>query len=127
MLERRFNPHEREDGGCSAIQYCLRALNFNRNLRPGSWGDGNGLDSASSRNCLKPIRVLAKHGAKWVWEGMDDINAARRSLLRMTPDYTIEFVWIMSKYQACSADCVQRPLSSGRISAHTAKRRKRLE
>jgi hypothetical protein len=29
-----------------------------------------------------------------------EVNGARRPLLKMKPDYTVEFIWIMSKYKA---------------------------
>ena len=34
-------------------------------------------------------------------------NVARRSLLKMEPDYTVEFLWIMSGYKASTCDVIQ--------------------
>ena len=46
------------------------------------------------------IHILAKQGAKWHPEDPTAIADARRSLLKMKADYTVEFIWIMAKYQA---------------------------
>jgi hypothetical protein len=53
-----------------------------------------------SRDYLKAIHLLAKHDGKWRPVDRHQVNSARRFLLKMTPDYTIEFVWIMATYQA---------------------------
>jgi hypothetical protein len=44
----------------------------------------------------------------------------------MTPDYTVEFVWIMAKYQACSKEHVEALLRTPTIKRHTSKHRQRL-
>jgi len=46
------------------------------------------------------IHLLAKNGAKWLPGDRAQIGYARRSLIKMKPDYTAEFIWIMSKYEA---------------------------
>jgi hypothetical protein len=33
----------------------------------------------------------SRHGAKWVPRESDDIKQARRELLKLEPDYTVEF------------------------------------
>ena len=38
------------------------------------------------------------------------MESARRSLLKLAPDYTVEFVWIMSKYKVCSKDTIENLL-----------------
>ena len=55
------------------------------------------LDNDRSREKIKMIHILAKHGAKWLPIDRSEIGDARRSLLYMSPDYTVEFIWIMSK------------------------------
>jgi hypothetical protein len=50
------------------------------------------------------------------------INDVRRSLLKMTPDYTLEFIWIMSKYKACTRADIEglmgTPAMKSLISGH---------
>lgn len=48
------------------------------------------------------IHLLAKYGGRWRPVDRKDINSARRSLLKMSPDYTVEFAWIMQKYGGCA-------------------------
>jgi hypothetical protein len=65
------------------------------------------MDTAESRERLKAIHLLAKHGAKWVPEDKHKLNSARRALLRLKADYTMEFVWIASKYKIDTQDSIQ--------------------
>lgn len=44
----------------------------------------------------------------------------------MTPDYTMEFVWIMQKYNACEVDSVAELLRTPTIKSHAAEHRQRL-
>jgi hypothetical protein len=53
------------------------------------------------------IHLLARHGAKWLPNDRSEINEARRSLLKMSPDYTVEFIWIMSKYNAATRENIE--------------------
>tara|TARA_R100001132_G_scaffold10032_2_gene9592 strand:- start:158 stop:322 length:165 start_codon:yes stop_codon:yes gene_type:complete len=45
----------------------------------------------------------------------------------MTEDYTIEFVWIMSKYQACSKSDIKTLLKTPTIKKHTKEHRQQLD
>ena len=63
--------------------------------------DKNEPDNEKSSEKIKMIHMLTKHGAKWLPKDHSEIGDARRSLLKMRPDYTVEFLWIMSKYDAC--------------------------
>jgi hypothetical protein len=51
--------------------------------------------------------------------GMNDV---RRSLLRMTPDYVLEFIWVMSKSKACTRSDIEglmgTPAMKSLISGH---------
>ena len=53
------------------------------------------------------IHMLAKNGAKWLPKDRSQIGDARRSLLKMKPDYTVEFIWIMSKYNASTRENIE--------------------
>jgi ankyrin repeat protein len=76
---------------------------------------------------LKAIHLLARHGAKWIPDDKHEMNSARRSLLQMKSDYAVEFVWIMSKYKACTHECVQSLLSTPTIKSHLAAHRQRIQ
>ena len=65
------------------------------------------LDSEDSRERIKMIHILAKNGAKWLPKDRSEIGEARRSLLKMKPDYTVEFIWIMSKFNASKQEDIE--------------------
>jgi len=65
------------------------------------------MDNEDSRERIKMIHILAKHGAKWFPKDRSEIVDARRSLLKMKPDYTVEFIWIMTKYNACKREDIE--------------------
>jgi len=63
------------------------------------------------------IHLLAKHGAKWIPKDRNEINDARRALLKMRADYTVEFIWIMSQYKACCREDIQQLMRTPAIKA----------
>ena len=69
------------------------------------------------------IHLLAKNGAKWMPGDRAQVGYARRSLIKMKPDYTAEFIWIMSKYKASSredlVELIRTPSIRAVISEHT--------
>jgi hypothetical protein len=83
-------------------------------------------DTAEARETMKAIRVLAMHGAKWMPKDRKAIAEARRPLLQMTSDYTVEFVWIMSKYRACDLTAVRELLATPTMKANIAPYQARL-
>ena len=106
LLEKGFDPTESEDRGTALIQSLLVRLEYSsvfnhwdffwRNERRPT----RNLDDEKARERIKMIHLLAKNGAKWLPGDRAQIGYARRSLIKMKPDYTAEFTWIMSKYQA---------------------------
>jgi len=50
------------------------------------------------------IHLPVKRGAKWIPRDRNEINDARRTLLKMRADYTAEFIWILSQHKACSRE-----------------------
>lgn len=86
------------------------------------------IDTHKSRQKMKAIHILAKHGARWVPKDKQEVSRARRSLLKLTPDYTVEFVWIMSKYKACELDSIEDLLCpSSSINCHIADHSQRVQ
>jgi hypothetical protein len=55
------------------------------------------------------------------------IDEARRSLLKMSVDYTVEFVWIMSKYDGCSRDTIEQLLRTPAIRRHITEYQPRIQ
>ena len=128
LLDQGFNPADQEDHGSSLIQTCIQSLpwsfDYDWFTRDRSSKD---IDTSHSRETLKMIHILAKHGAKWNPADRYEINDARRSLLKMSVDYTVEFVWIMSKYDGCSRETIEQLLRTPTIRRHIAKHQPRIE
>ncbi len=130
LLEKGLNPNDQASGGCSAIQSCLDSMSWTVSYNDYLWGrdrEKRKLDTDESRDRLKAIHLLAKHGAKWVPDGKYEMNSSRRALLRLVPDYTVEFVWIMSKFRACAFETIQELLRTPTMKAHTAAHRARIQ
>jgi hypothetical protein len=130
ILEKGVDPNDQKNGGCSAIQSCLNEMSWCRHFSTYSWerdADGRNLDTSESRDRMKAIHLLARHGAKWIPESDYEMKSARRSLRCLKPDYTVEFVWIMSKYKACTLDCLQDLLRTPTMKSHTTAHRTRLQ
>ncbi len=132
LLEKGLDPNDQADGGCSAIGPCLESMSWD--YVPNSSGgflDGNRgarkADTARTRDHLRAIHLLVSHGAEWKPADKKEIESARRSLLKLVPDYTVEFVWIMAKHRACTLESVQELLRTPTIKAHTAGHRERLQ
>ena len=85
------------------------------------------IHSSRSRETLKIIHIISKHGAKWIPTDSNQINDARRSLLKMRVDYTVEFAWIMAKYGGCTRDTMEHLLRTPTIRRHVAKYQTRID
>ena len=127
LLQKGMNPNDQENGGCSAIQTLLDGMSIDFSFCDWSVHFGSrGIDSDRSREKIKLVHLLAKHGARWVPMDTGQVNSARRSLLKLAPDYTVEFVWIMAKYRACSREAVQQLLRTPTMKKHTSRFQHRL-
>ena len=123
LIEKGFSPKDCPYSGTSLIQSCLRNMSwsvdfFYRNKK-------RDLDSTRSREKIKMIHMLVKAGAKWMPEDRYVINDARREFLKMTPDYTLEFIWIITKYNASTRknleQLVRTPTIRALVAAHLPK------
>ena len=123
LIEKGFSPKNCTNSGTSLIQACLRNM---------SWSVGffdrkkkRDLDSTRSREKIKMIHMLVKSGAKWIPEDRYVINDARREFLKMKPDYTVEFIWIITKYNASTRknleQLVHTPTIRALVAAHLPK------
>jgi hypothetical protein len=105
LLKKGFKPGEYENSGTPLIQALLTSMSwyfdFNRwDIWSTDRTSNRNIDNEASLEKIKMIHMLAKHGAKWLPKDRSEIGDARRSLLKLKPDYTVEFIWIMSKYNA---------------------------
>lgn len=127
LLEKGMNPNDQENGGCSAIQQLLASLECYRHFS--YWNpdrnDRRG-DSERARERVKAIHLLAKHGARWKPTDRDEVNSARRSLLKMLPDYTMEFAWIMARFQACTKQQIEQLIKSPTMKRHLTQHAQQL-
>jgi hypothetical protein len=124
LFERGLDPNDQPNGGCSAIDSCLQRMGWHFSIY-GSLRDRQ-LDTSESRETMKAIHLLAKHGAKWKPADRGTVNEARRSLLKLTPEYTVEFLWIMSRYNACNLESCQQLVSTPAMKSHIARHRERI-
>ena len=127
LFERGFNPQDWEDKGSSLIQELFWSMSFDWEFDPtyGFKKNEKDLDTPRSRESIKMIHLLVRHGARWNPDKRD-VNYARRSLLKMVPDYTVEFVWIMSKYKACAKEYIEQLLRPSPIRILVEKQQSRL-
>jgi len=124
LLEKGFSPRSLEDRGSSMIQSLLSRMSWNFN----PWTHirmENDIDSYDSRDILKMIHMLVRHGARWEPREKGEVSHARRSLLKMKSDYTMEFIWIMAEYKACPYDAIDNlmkgPGMRSLVSKHTGR------
>jgi ankyrin repeat protein len=132
LLEKGFNPGEYENGGTALIQTLLTGMSWYFDFN--SWDIGRidrnknrNLDTDRSRENIKMIHMLAKQGAKWLPKDRSEIGEARRSLLKMKPDYTVEFIWIMSKYNACKREDVEELIRTPSIRSLISQHQSRIK
>jgi hypothetical protein len=128
LLEKGLNPNDQENGGCSTIQSLLCGLEVDFSSH--SWHQRNGrdkIDSTRARDKIKALHLLAKYGARWMPKDKGEIKHARRSLLKLKPDYAIEVAWIMSKYASCAKECIQDLIATPSMKAHLSRNRSRLQ
>ncbi len=112
LLKKGFKPGEYENSGTPLIQSLLTSMSWYFDInRWDIWSSDRtskrNMENEESREKIKMIHMLTKHGAKWLPKDRSEIGEARRSLLKMKPDYTVEFIWIMSKYKASKREDIE--------------------
>ncbi len=76
------------------------------------------IDTDESREKLKMLHMLMQHGARWIPMNPSEMKEIRQSLRRMTPDYTMEVIWIMAKYGGCTQQVIEDLLKTPTMFAH---------
>jgi len=131
LLAKGFNPQEFEGEGSPLIQSLLNNLcwSFDYNFYD-FYSSGRrprkDIDTSKSREKIKMIHLLVRHGAKWKPRDESDVSNARKSLLKMSPDYTMEFIWIMSQYKACNRENIKELIRTPSILALLSKHAQRI-
>lgn len=117
LLEKGFSPKEQEDRGSSLIEAILSGMSWDWDFNPLSdqKRQRKNLDKYFCREKIKMLHILVRHGARWEPRDRRAIDFARSCLLKMTPDYTLEFIWIMTGYKACSIESIEQLLRTPSI------------
>lgn len=126
LLKKGVIPNDEENGGCSAFQATLWQMTWARSYGMYSWDRERKIDSYEARELMKAIQLLAKIGGRWIPCESRDISSTRKYLLCLDPAFTLEFIWIMSKYQACSKECVEQLLRTPKVKSLLSKHREQL-
>jgi ankyrin repeat protein len=127
LIEKGFDPAAHEKQGTALIQELLTSLvssalfHSSRDFWELDSRSPRKLDNSGSREKMKMIHLLAKQGAKWLPEGRKKIGEARRSLLKMRADYTVEFVWIMAEYGASRREDLEELVRTSSMKSLMAK------
>lgn len=126
LLGKGFDPGALEDKGSGMIQYLVWSMsrdisswNFSRNEKD--------IDSYRSREKLKMLHMLVRHGARWNPVERREINETRRSLMKMRPDYIMEFIWIMAEYNACPREAIDELMKPRSIRSMVSRHVGRLD
>jgi hypothetical protein len=129
LLTKGFDPKTLPDSGSSLIQGLLTrlCLAYDISLYDLNWRRDKNIDCNSSRERIKMIHLLARHGAKWQPKNNEDFHRARYSLRKMGPDYILEFIWIMGGYHACSREAVEQLIGAPALKKLISEKRDMVE
>ena len=86
-----------------------------------SWQNDWNIDSLESRESMKAIHLLARHGARWKPEDKSEMKSCRRSLLKLAPPYALEFAWILAGYKLGSREDLIELFRTEAMRKHTAR------
>ena len=75
---------------------------------------------------MKMIHLLAEAGGKWRPDEYS-IKSARKSLMKMIPEYTVEFIWIMTRYQSAHRADLEELIRTPTIKKLIGKYRRRID
>lgn len=128
LLKLGVSPNDSETGGCSGISSDLNSMSWS--FSPNRYellnrSDGK-IDSTWARGKMKSIHLLARAGGRWCPQDSRQISDARRSLVKLTPEYTLEFLWIMSQYKSCTKEVILDLVRTPTMKHHLAKHAERL-
>jgi hypothetical protein len=117
LFSNGFSPSQMEDKGECLIQSLACDLSWYLDLYSWSKRPNKNIDRSSSREKMKMIHLLLRNGARWDPDDDRQIEYARRSFLKMTPDYIMEFIWLLTGYRASSRKTIEQLLRTPSIRA----------
>ena len=123
LLQHGHHPSALKDHGTCRINCWINFMAFDLVLGMRR----TGLDSQRAREYLKMIHLFVDHGARWLPEEKHQIKDVRRNLLKMKPDYTLEFIWLLQQYRAARRRDLQELLRPPSMTRLLGKERARAE
>lgn len=126
LLEKGFNPGDLDDKGTSIIQSLISSMSTNYNYYSRSNKEMD-IDTFRTRKKMKMLHLLIRNGARWEPDSPYYINNVRSSLLKMSSDYVMEFVWIMVEYRACTHETIETLMKTPKIRSLVSKHVNRLK
>jgi ankyrin repeat protein len=126
LLKMDFDPRELPDKGTSSIESLLNMMTWDYSNYFTRKRNESNIDSYRSRDKMKMLHLLVRHGARWEPDE-DNLKYARRSLLRMNPHYPMEFAWIMTEYKACRFEILEKLMNTKTMLVLIAPHRRRFD
>lgn len=126
MLNKGFKPSMMEDESV-VIQSLLDSIDWDYHNLFSENRKRKNIDSFETKEKMMLIHLLARHDFRWTPKDKSQIASARRSLLKMKPDYTMEFIWIMSGYKACKLEDVKELIRTPTMNSLIFEHRSRLK
>lgn len=126
MLDQGFKPTMMEDPSI-VIQILLDSIDWDYSNLFSENRKRKNINTYETKQKMRLIHLLARHGFKWTPKDRSEIASARRSLLKMKPDYTMEFIWIMAGYDACKVEDIKELIRTPTMSSLISEHRSRLK
>lgn len=125
LLRLNFPVNNQVNGGSSLIHQLASWMSCSRLFEIPA--RNRNIDDDSARERLKMLHLIVKNGARWIPEDLDEVSTVRKEMLRLTSDYTAEFVWIMTTYGGCSRSVLETLLKTPSIRSHARGHLLRME
>lgn len=126
LLERGHSPKLLADRGTQAISSLLGSMSWDFSFNRTQGFLAANIDSEQSRDRLKMIHLLVAHGGMWLPSTPRAIADSRKCLLKMTPDYALEFIWLVHEYRAARRRDVQELIRTPSMVRHLKAERPRV-
>jgi hypothetical protein len=127
LLEDGLEVNDQPNGGSSLLQYALTKFDWEARFSRSPWESERGIDTHKTRELMEIVHLLAEHGARWEPTERYQLNAVRRSLLGVKPEYTVEFVGIMTHRQLCTRDSLEALLRPNSMKVHVERYSERIQ
>ena len=127
LIKKGFKLNDQDNGGSSLIRILLNGMGWEFSFDPFVERIRKNIDNSRSREKIKMIHMVTERGARWIPMDKAEIAEVRRSLLCMEPDYTVEFIWIMSKFKACSREDIKELIRTPAIRKLISKHQSRID